>query len=202
MDNPSVGGLIQQAVGAPGEPSTEQTQLETNQQEPHEGMFFESEQEAKSFYDEYARRVGFLTRVLSSRKSERDGSVISRGLGCRGACGNRSKGQRESCLAMVLLKKEKQGRWVVRKFVRDHNHPLVAHLLKCRRKLDEKDRKIQELTAELRIKKRLSTAYREQLNTFMKDVEDHNGHLSAKVQLVFDNLKQLEAERQELLHRK
>lgn len=30
----------------------------------------------------------------------------------------------------------------------------------------------------------------------MKDVEDHNGHLSAKVQLVFDNLKKLETEKQ------
>lgn len=136
MDNSSVGGILQQAGAAAGEPSAEQTQLETNEREPHEGMSFESEQEAKSFYGDYARRVGFLTRVFPSRKLERDGSVISRGLGCRGACGNGSKGLRESCLAMVLLKKEKQGKWVVRKFVKEHNHPLVVpHLSKCRRKL-------------------------------------------------------------------
>lgn len=43
------------------------------------------------------------------------------------------------------------------------------------------------------MKKRLSAAYREQLLAFMKDVEDHNNHLSIKVQSVFDNLKVLEA---------
>ncbi|KAH7572819.1 hypothetical protein JRO89_XS03G0019200 [Xanthoceras sorbifolium] len=174
--------------------------VQTNQ-EPHEGMVFESESAAKSFYDDYARRVGFQTRVLSSRKSERDGSIISRGLGCRGGSENRSKGH-ESCSAMILLKKEKLGTWVVRRFVRDHNHPLVPHSHISRRELDEKDIRIQELTAELRVKKRLSTVYREQLITFMKDVEDHNLHLSKKMQLVYDNLKKLEAEREELLHRK
>ncbi|KAH7572822.1 hypothetical protein ACOSP7_006163 [Xanthoceras sorbifolium] len=175
-------------------------EVQTNQ-EPHEGMVFESESAAKSFYDDYARRVGFQTRVLSSRKSERDGSIISRGLGCRGGSENRSKGH-ESCSAMILLKKEKLGTWVVRRFVRDHNHPLVPHSHISRRELDEKDIRIQELTAELRVKKRLSTVYREQLITFMKDVEDHNLHLSKKMQLVYDNLKKLEAEREELLHRK
>lgn len=58
---------------------------------------------------------------------------------------------------------------------------------------DEKDKKIQELTAQLRVKKRLSAAYREQLLAFMKDIEDHNKHLSTKVQSVSDNLKELEA---------
>lgn len=46
-------------------------------QEPYEGMLFESEEAAKAFYDEYAKRLGFLTRIVSSRKSERDGSIIS-----------------------------------------------------------------------------------------------------------------------------
>ncbi|KAI8567002.1 hypothetical protein RHMOL_Rhmol02G0087300 [Rhododendron molle] len=30
-------------------------------QEPNEGMSFESDEAAKAFYDEYARRIGFLT---------------------------------------------------------------------------------------------------------------------------------------------
>ncbi|KAK1577889.1 hypothetical protein Q3G72_025744 [Acer saccharum] len=128
-------------------------EVQTNQ-EPHEGMGFESESAAKSFYDDYARRLGFQTRFLSSRKSERDGSVISRGVGCRGGSENRSKGH-ESCSAMVLLKKEKLGTWVIRRFVRDHNHPLVPHSHISRRELDEKDIRIQELTAELRVKRRV-----------------------------------------------
>lgn len=103
-------------------------------QEPYEGMIFESEEAARAYYDEYAGRAGFITRVLSSRKSERDGSIISRGLGCRGIPDNQRSGsianqkrdrRRDGCTAMILVKREKPGMWVVRKFVRDHNHPLV-----------------------------------------------------------------------------
>uniref|UniRef100_A0A5B7A2I9 FAR1 domain-containing protein n=1 Tax=Davidia involucrata TaxID=16924 RepID=A0A5B7A2I9_DAVIN len=173
-------------------------------QEPYEGMLFESEEAARAFYDEYAGRVGFVTRVLSSRKSERDGSTISRGLGCRDGsdtqkteslANQKRDRRREGCTAMILVKREKPGRWVVRKFVKDHNHPLVVSLAKRRSTFDERDKKIQELTAELRVKKRLSAAYREQLRTLMKDVEDHNEHLSTKVQVVLNNLKELEAKR-------
>lgn len=112
-------------------------EVDTNQ-EPYEGMMFESEEAAKVFYDEYARRVGFFTRIVSSRKSERDGSIISRRLACNkeGFNVNRQKsGQvrirkresiREGCKAMILVKREKPGRWTVTKFVREHNHPLVV----------------------------------------------------------------------------
>lgn len=109
--------------------------------EPYEGMIFESEAAARAYYDEYAGRAGFLTRVLSSRKSERDGSLISRGLGCRNILHVQKSGnisnevgekRRDGCTAMLLVKKESAGRWVVRKFVRDHNHPLVVSLPKRR----------------------------------------------------------------------
>lgn len=174
-------------------------------QEPCEGLLFESEEAARAFYDEYAARVGFVTRVLSSRKSERDGSIISRGLGCRrgancqktesAAIQKRDK-RREGCTAMILVKRARPGRWIVKKFVRDHTHPLVVSLPKRRSSFDGKDKKIQELTAELRVKKRSSAAYREQLVTIMKDVEGHNENLSVKVQVVLNNLKVIEAKRQ------
>ncbi|KAK4433802.1 protein FAR1-RELATED SEQUENCE 5 [Sesamum alatum] len=177
--------------------------------EPYEGMIFESEAAARAYYDEYAGRAGFLTRVLSSRKSERDGSLISRGLGCKNILHVQKSGsisseagekRRDGCTAMLLVKKESAGRWVVRKFVRDHNHPLVVSLPKRRPTFDEKDKRIQELTAELRVKKRLSAAYREQLLILVKDVENHNDHLTSKVQIIRNNLKELEARRQELLN--
>ncbi|KAI3697183.1 hypothetical protein L6452_30012 [Arctium lappa] len=147
-------------------------------QEPCEDMQFDSEEAARAFYDDYAGRVGFVTRVLSSRKSERDGTIISRGLGCRGDSENHKKESimvqkknkgREGCMAMILVKREKPGKWVVRKFVREHNHPLRVLISKRRPAFDEKDKRIQELTAELRVKKRLSAAYREQLLALMKD---------------------------------
>ncbi|KAE9447453.1 hypothetical protein C3L33_20649, partial [Rhododendron williamsianum] len=46
--------------------------------EPYEGMEFESEEAAKAFYNSYGRRVGFSTRVSSSRRSRKDGAIIQR----------------------------------------------------------------------------------------------------------------------------
>ncbi|KAL3634359.1 hypothetical protein CASFOL_021413 [Castilleja foliolosa] len=175
--------------------------------EPYEGMVFDSEAVARAHYDEYAGRAGFSTRIISSRKSERDGSIISRGIACRNFLNNQKSDnisnevlekRQDGCAAMLLVKKESGERWVVRKFVRDHNHPLVVSLPKRRPTFDEKDKKIQELTAELRVKKRLSAAYREQLLILMKDVESHNDHLTSKVQIIRDNLKEVEARKQEL----
>lgn len=98
-------------------------------QEPFEGMLFDTEEAARTFYDEYATQVGFVTRVLSSRRSERDGSIISRGLGCRDGSYNKKRDRRrEGCTAKFLVKKEKSGAWAVKNFVRDHNHPLVVTL--------------------------------------------------------------------------
>lgn len=179
-------------------------------QEPYEGMVFDSEEAARAYYEEYASRTGFVTRVLSSRKSERDGSIISRGLGCRGSPENQNSRngvcqkkdrRREGCTAMILIKREKPGRWIVRKFQTEHNHLLVVSLPKKRSTFDEKDKRIQELTAELRIKKRLNAGYHEQLLTIMKDVENHNEHLSTKLQVVRDNLIKLDTTRQDLLNK-
>ena len=64
---------------------------------------------------------------------------------------------------------------------------------------DEKDKKIQELTAVLRNKKRLCAAYQEQLTAFMKIVEEHSNQLSKKVQNVVNNLKEYESIEQQLL---
>lgn len=102
--------------------------------EPYVGMVFETDVAARAYYNEYAGRTGFSTRVLSSRKSERDGAIISRGFGCRSIpsilkSGSVSK-RRDGCTAMLLVKRENGVRWVVRKFVRDHNHPLEDSLPK------------------------------------------------------------------------
>ncbi|XP_065632571.1 protein FAR1-RELATED SEQUENCE 5 isoform X2 [Quercus suber] len=101
-------------------------------------MEFESEDSAKIFYDEYARRLGFVMRVMSCRRSERDGKILARRLGCnkeghcvsiRGKFGPVRKPRpstREGCKAMIHVKYDKSGKWVITKFVKDHNHPLVV----------------------------------------------------------------------------
>ncbi|XP_043722912.1 protein FAR1-RELATED SEQUENCE 5-like isoform X3 [Telopea speciosissima] len=110
--------------------------------EPFEGMVFESVEAAKMFYDEYAKRVGFVTRIVSSRRSERDGSIISRQLACNKEGFNlnsqrvgrvqirKRESKREGCMAMILVKREKPGKWVVTKLLRDHNHPLAVSPMK------------------------------------------------------------------------
>ncbi|KAI3738951.1 hypothetical protein L2E82_29251 [Cichorium intybus] len=72
------------------------------------------------------------------------------------------------------------------------NNQEPCEVSRRRSTFDEKDKRIQELTAELRVKKRLSAVYREQLLGLMKDVDGHNEHLSLKVKVVRNNLKKLE----------
>lgn len=106
--------------------------------EPCEGMEFESEDAAKIFYDDYARRLGFVMRVMSCRRSERDGRILARRLGCnkeghcvsiRGKFGPVRKPRastREGCKAMIHVKYDKSDKWVITKFIKDHNHSLVV----------------------------------------------------------------------------
>lgn len=115
--------------------------------EPCVGMVFQSEQAAKAFYDEYARRVGFFTRIISSRKSERDGSIVSQRLACNKEGFNQNRQRsgrvrirkrdsiREGCKAMIMVKREMPGRWVVTKFEREHNHLLLGSSEKGRTSL-------------------------------------------------------------------
>lgn len=112
--------------------------------EPFVGMEFESEESVKVFYDAYASRLGFIMRVDAFRRSMRDGAVVWRRLVCnkegfRKFKPKRSENRkpravtREGCKAMVVVKKEKTGKWVVTKFVKDHNHPLIVTPASARR---------------------------------------------------------------------
>lgn len=179
-------------------------------EEPCVGMVFESEDAAKMFYDEYARRIGFVGRIVSSRRSERDGSFISRKLACNKEGFNLSsrkidrvrirkrQSQREGCMAMMLVKRQKPGKWVVTKFIKDHNHPMVVNSNKERPTPDEKDKKIQELSSELNRANRRLAACQEQLNVFMKLVEDHTQHLSGTVAEIVEKVREIDAEEQDL----
>ncbi|KAL2348727.1 hypothetical protein Fmac_002727 [Flemingia macrophylla] len=119
--------------------------------EPCHGMEFESEEAAKAFYNSYARRVGFSTRVSMSRRSRRDGSIIQRSFVCakegfrvekeKHSVDGRVKRPRAEtrvgCKAMLVVKIQDSGRWVVSSFVKEHNHELVppdkVHCLRSHR---------------------------------------------------------------------
>ncbi|XP_057948287.1 protein FAR1-RELATED SEQUENCE 5-like isoform X2 [Malania oleifera] len=120
--------------------------------EPYEGMEFESEEAAKAFYNSYARRVGFSTRVSMSRRSRRDGAIIQRSFVCAkegfrvekdrppGHDGRVKRPRAETrvgCKAMLVVKIQDSGRWVVSGFAKEHNHELVppdkVHCLRSHR---------------------------------------------------------------------
>ena len=106
--------------------------------EPYVGMEFESEDDARKFYTDYARRVGFVVRIMQRRRSGIDGRTLARRLGCnkqgfspnhKGAFGPEKKPRpsaREGCKATILVKMEKNGKWVVTRFEKEHNHPLIV----------------------------------------------------------------------------
>lgn len=114
-------------------------------EEPYVGMEFESEDEARDFYVEYARKLGFVVRMMQRRRSGIDGTTLARRLGCNkqgfspkvSDLGtekqrrSRSSGAREGCKATILVKMEKSGKWVVTRFVKEHNHPLVLSSSPC-----------------------------------------------------------------------
>ncbi|XP_042495370.1 protein FAR1-RELATED SEQUENCE 5-like [Macadamia integrifolia] len=118
--------------------------------EPYEGMQFESEEASRIFYNSYARRVGFGTRVGVYHRSRRDGAIICRQIVCsrqgfrhgRDRDGeSKSKRHRAEtrvgCKAMIMVKKQDSGKWVVSKFSKEHNHELVppdkVHCLRSHR---------------------------------------------------------------------
>ncbi|RZC50853.1 hypothetical protein C5167_019284 [Papaver somniferum] len=191
-------------------------ELNGNNDEPHIGMEFESEEAAKIYYATYATRVGFITRVGNCHRSGRDNSVISRRFLCnkegfRLNSNNikRLEGRkpraitREGCKAMIMVRKEKSGRWIITKLETEHSHPLGIPSNKNRRvsvqarPQDEKDKKIRELSAELHRANQQLADCRQQLDMILNDIEQHTNHLTKSVEKVVEQVKELEDEDQD-----
>ncbi|PKI55318.1 hypothetical protein CRG98_024334 [Punica granatum] len=168
-------------------------------------MEFDSEDAAREFYLEYAKRTGFVVRVMQRRRSGLDGRTLARRFGCnkqgfslnqRGANGSEKKPRpsaREGCNATILVKMERSGKWVVTRFVKDHNHPLAA-ATNGFGMTGDKDKRIEELRSEIEHQDRLCEGYREQLLSFLNNVEQQNEELSLKVLVVVENIRKLESE--------
>ncbi|XP_058000139.1 protein FAR1-RELATED SEQUENCE 3 isoform X2 [Hevea brasiliensis] len=103
--------------------------------EPHVGMEFHSEDAAKTFYDEYARRRGFSSKVVHFNRSKADGTVIFHEFVCSREGSKRRSA--DSCDAMLRIELKSQNKWVVTKFIKEHGHSMVSpgkvHYLRPRR---------------------------------------------------------------------
>lgn len=98
-------------------------------------------------------------------------------------------------MATILVKMEKSGKWVVTRFIKDHNHPLTATANGFRTE-DDKDKKIAELTMELERQDELCAAYREKLLSFINNIEEQTEEMSTRVQLIIENIRRAESEMQ------
>nr|CAD1843876.1 unnamed protein product [Ananas comosus var. bracteatus] len=105
--------------------------------EPYEGMEFDSEEAAKEFYNAYATQMGFKARISSFIRSKRDKTIISRQLVCSregfrstkdASIEGRTKRPRMitrvGCRAMIMVKKQSSGKWIITKCEKIHNHVL------------------------------------------------------------------------------
>lgn len=118
----------------------------SNVGEPYTGMEFESEEAAMAYYDAYAKRVDFIVRIGNCHRSSQNGSIINRRFVCNkeGFRVSNSKVKRvevrkpravtrEGCKAMIMIRKESSGAWIIVKLETQHSHPLGASLGKaCR----------------------------------------------------------------------
>ncbi|WRX12331.1 FAR1 DNA binding domain - like 5 [Theobroma cacao] len=102
---------------------------------PCVGMEFESEDAGKSFYDGYARQLGFSTHVGQFKRAKPDGPIVTWDFACSREVFKRKN--IESCNAMFRIEQKDGGKWVATKFVEDHNHSMVTpskvHYLRPRR---------------------------------------------------------------------
>ncbi|KAL5706913.1 hypothetical protein ACHQM5_025019 [Ranunculus cassubicifolius] len=106
-----------------------------NHLDPYIGREFESEHATYLFYGEYARHVGFGIRKRFIRRSKLNNEVIGRTYVCsrEGLKLNRKEVDhprpttRLDCKAMMKVKRYENGKWIIIKFVKEHNHELYPH---------------------------------------------------------------------------
>ncbi|XP_057956995.1 protein FAR1-RELATED SEQUENCE 7-like [Malania oleifera] len=186
--------------------------LRVDNLEPCTGMTFPSLDDARNFYYEYAKQTGFTIRTNRIRHSHKNMAVIGRDFVCsregfRAVKHTHRKDRvlpprpitREGCKAMIRLAARDGGKWVVRKFVRDHNHKLMSHC-KFPGELpiinilseEEKEKKIQDLYNELQHERERSAGFQQQLHMILKDIEEHGDFMSIKVEDIVNSMKQIE----------
>ncbi|XP_052187028.1 protein FAR-RED IMPAIRED RESPONSE 1 isoform X2 [Diospyros lotus] len=105
--------------------------------EPRNGIEFESHETAYSFYQEYAKSMGFTTSIKNSRRSKKSKEFIDAKFACSrygvtpesdGGSSRRPSVKKTDCKASMHVKRRKDGKWYIHEFMKDHNHELLPAL--------------------------------------------------------------------------
>ncbi|KAH7554507.1 hypothetical protein JRO89_XS12G0228800 [Xanthoceras sorbifolium] len=112
--------------------------------EPELGMEFNCEDDARNYYNAYAKQTGFSIRVNSYYRSKKDNLIISREFCCSKEGFRRGKRARstdseddtkkrrarpitrEGCKALMTVRRRDNGKWYVAKLEKNHSHELVT----------------------------------------------------------------------------
>ncbi|XP_050217225.1 protein FAR-RED IMPAIRED RESPONSE 1 isoform X2 [Mercurialis annua] len=105
--------------------------------EPCNGIEFESHEAAYSFYQEYAKSMGFTTSIKNSRRSKKSKEFIDAKFACSrygvtpesdATNSRRSSVKKTDCKASMHVKRRPDGKWIIHEFVKEHNHELLPAL--------------------------------------------------------------------------
>ncbi|CAI9090166.1 OLC1v1024888C13 [Oldenlandia corymbosa var. corymbosa] len=104
--------------------------------EPHDGIEFASHEAAYSFYQEYAKSMGFTTSIKNSRRSKKSKEFIDAKFACSrygvthetDGSSRRPTVKKTDCKASMHVKRNKDGKWYVHEFIKEHNHELLPAL--------------------------------------------------------------------------
>ncbi|KAI4338962.1 hypothetical protein MLD38_023961 [Melastoma candidum] len=106
--------------------------------EPRNGIEFESHEAAYSFYQEYAKSMGFTISIKNSRRSKRSKEFIDAKFACSryGVTPDSESGvirrptvKKTDCKASMHVKRRSDGKWIIHEFIKDHNHELLPALM-------------------------------------------------------------------------
>ncbi|KAF4358118.1 hypothetical protein F8388_009401 [Cannabis sativa] len=100
--------------------------------EPCSGIEFESHEAAYSFYQEYAKSMGFTTSIKNSRRSKKSKEFIDAKFACsRYGVTPESDGgssRRPSVKRQIAKPRRSDGKWIIHEFIKEHNHELLPAL--------------------------------------------------------------------------
>lgn len=105
--------------------------------EPRNGIEFDSNEAAYSFYQEYAKSMGFTTSIKNSRRSKKSKEFIDAKFACsrygispesESGSSRRPIVKKTDCKASMHVKWRKDGKWYIHEFIKEHNHELLPAL--------------------------------------------------------------------------